>query len=194
MKDVPNSIRAEVFGYKDEPKELVTVPTDEDAAAVFATFNDRIYAKMLAADKTGDETNYLYGKALENARRVALILAVSRASGKQLLSARISREDAEYATKLVGFLISTVIKTVQESLSENADEKAKKRILKVIASGGPEGVSRNELTRRTQFIRRSMRDEYLEDLVDAGEIVIREFSNGRSHGETLILSEFASHE
>ena len=58
----------------------------------------------------------------------------------------------------------------------------------------PKGVTRNELTRKTQFIRRSMRDEYLEDLVDAGEIVIREFSDGRSHGETLILSEFASHE
>ena len=39
-----------------------------------------------------------------------------------------------------------------------------------------------------------MRDEYLEDLVDAGEIVVREFSDGRSHGEMLILGEFASHE
>ena len=137
--------------------------------------------------------NYLYGKALENARRVALILAVSRA-GENPLRARIGTADAEYATKLVGFLISTVIETVQESLSENADEKAKKRILKVVASGGPKGVTRNELTRKTQFIRRSMRDEYLEDLVDAGEIVIREFSDGRSHGEMLILGEFASHE
>ena len=149
------------------------MPTDEEAAAVFAAFNDRIYAKMLAADKSGDEANYLYGKAIENARRVALILAVSRA-GENPLRARIGREDAEYATRLVGFLISTVIETVQESLSENADEKAKKRILKVIASGGPKGVTRNELTRKTQFIRRSMRDEYLEDLVDAGEIVMRE--------------------
>ena len=173
MKPVPNAIRAEVFAYKDEAKELVTVPTDEEAAAVFAAFNDRIYAKMLAADKSGDEANYLYGKAIENARRVALILAVSRA-GENPLRARIGREDAAYATRLVGSLISTVIETVQESLSENADEKAKKRIIKVIASGGPKGVTRNELTRKTQFIRRSMRDEYLEDLVDAGEIVMRE--------------------
>ena len=183
---VPNSIRAVVFAYKDEevkveggggqrncPDSIVTVPTDEEAAAVFAAFNDRIYAKMLAADKSGDEANYLYGKGLENARRVALILSVSRA-GENPLRARIGKADAEYATKLVGFLISTVIETVQESLSENADEKAKKRILKVIASGGPKGVTRNELTRKTQFIRRSMRDEYLEDLVDAGEIVVRE--------------------
>ena len=67
---------------------------------------------------------------------------------------------------------------------ENADEKAKKCILKVVASGGPKGVTRNELTRKTQFIRRSMRDEYLEDLVDAGEIVVREFSDGHGHGGT----------
>ena len=107
------------------------------------------------------------------ATQVALILAVSRA-GENPLRARIGKDDTEYATKLVGFLISTVIDTVQGSLSENADEKAKKRILKVIASAGPKGVTRNELTRKTQFIRRSMRDEYLEDLIDAGEIVRRE--------------------
>ena len=61
----------------------------------------------------------------------------------------------------------------------------RKVALKVVASGGPKGVTRNELTRKTQFIRRSMRDEYLEDLVDAGEIVIREFSDGRGHGGTV---------
>ena len=76
---------------------------------------------------------------------------------------------------------------MQESLSENADEKAKKRILKVIATAGPKGVTRNELTRKTQFIRRSMRDEYLEDLVDAGEIVVREFSDGHGHSGTVYL-------
>jgi len=189
QKAIPNAIRAEVFAWKDDAKkELVTVPTDPAAQKVFAAFNDRIYAKMVAADKSGDETNYLYGKASENARRVALILAVSRAGDP--LRARIEACDAEYATKLVGYLIGTVIRCVDESLSENADEKAKKRMLKVIATGGVKGVTRNELTRKTQFIRRSMREEYLADLMDSGEVVTREFSDGHCHGERLYLGTY----
>ena len=70
MKPVPNSIRGVVYQYKDDPSsakategkgqgcgdEVVTVPTSAEATEVFQAFNDMIYAKMLAADKTGDET------------------------------------------------------------------------------------------------------------------------------------------
>jgi len=188
---VPNAIRAEVFAYKttSSTPSPITIPDTPEALAIFAAFNDEIYAKMLAADKSGDEANYLYGKAIENARRVALILAVSRAGSA--LKAKVEACDAEYATKLVGYLISNVIDIVQESLSENADEKAKKRILKIVASAGAKGVMRNELTRKTQWVRRSFRDEYIQDLVDGDEIVVREIVSGRNHGECLYLAGLA---
>lgn len=142
---------------------------------------------MLIADKSGDEANYLYGKASENARRVALILAVSRAPDR--FRAKIDRVDAEYATKLVGYLISTVIETVNESLSENLDEKAKKRIIKIVAAAGVRGVTRNEITRKTQFLRRSMREEYLQDLLDAEDIRVKTSDAG--HGDVFVLRELA---
>lgn len=186
IKEVPNTIRAEVLEYKNDDDEhpLVTVPSSEEAEQVFAAFNDAIYAKMLAADKSGDESGYLYGKALENSRRLALILAVSRARNRY--KAVIEREDAEYATKFVSYLIESVIQAVEESLSENIDEKAKKRILKIIATSGVKGITRNELTRRTQFIRRGMRDEYLEDLLDGEQIVAKVPECG--HGESYFLA------
>ena len=37
---------------------------------------------------------------------------------------------------------------------------------------------KKELTRRTQFIRKSFRDEYLDDLVEAGELVVKFGANG----------------
>ena len=187
---VPNDIRAEVFAYRaGENAEIVTVPDSTESRTIFDGFNDLVHAKMLAADKSGDETNYLYGKALENARRIALILAVSRAGNP--LKAKIGAEDAEYAVKLVDYLISTIIDCVAENLSENADEKAKKRILKVIGAGGMKGIMRSELTRKTQFIRRNMREEYLADLIDSGEVVARGISDRFNHGETLYLAGFA---
>lgn len=200
MKPIPNSIRGVVYQYKDDPSsakategegqdEVVTVPTTDEALGVFEAFNDSIYTKMVAADKSGDEANYLYGKALENSRRVALILALSRAPDRY--RAKVEKGDAEYATTLIGFLISSVIDEVRASLSENNDEKNKKRMVQIITAAGYAGMTKSDLTRKTQFIRRSLREEYLADLLDSNEIVLREFADGRSHGEMLYLREFA---
>ena len=144
------------------------------ALAVFNDFNLEIHRKMLKADKTGDETNYLYGKALENARRIALVLAVGR-DGK---AAVITERDADYACRLVRYLVGDLIRAVRETVSESPDEKAKKRIVQIVADAGSGGITRNELTRKTQFIRKSFRDEYLADLIESGELVMTTGARG----------------
>lgn len=174
LAEIPNAIRYEVLKWKNPPENLTVVPTSDAALKVFQEFTDEIYVKMMQADKTGDETNYLYGKARENAGRVALILAVSRKG----LEAVIEREDAEFACKLVKYLIGEVIRVVRENISESTDEKAKKRILQIISLAGEKGILKGELTRKTQFIRRGFRDEYLADLVESGEITTMEAKNG----------------
>lgn len=181
LAPIPNKIRGTVLVWKNESTEMITVPTSEDAQSVFEEFNNDIYRRMISADKTGDETNYLYGKALENAKRIALILAVSRKEEKAI----IEKCDAEYATKLVRYLVGMLIKVVTENVSESNDEKAKKRILQIIAGAGAKGISKGELTRRTQFIRRTMRDEYLEDLLESCEIVSRPIKSG---GESYTIN------
>ena len=67
---------------------------------------------------------------------------------------------------------------MKETVSESPDEKAKKRILQVVASAGSGGITRNDLTRKTQFIRKTFRDEYLADLVESGELVMTTGSHG----------------
>ena len=173
-QEVPARIRAEVLTWKKEPAGVHTVCAEAGAREAFEAFNDEVYAKMLAADRTGDETNYLYGKALENARRVALTLAVGRDAGRS----SITGEDAAYACRLVRYLVGDLIRAVKETVSESPDEKAKKRILQVVASAGSGGITRNDLTRKTQFIRKTFRDEYLADLVESGELVMTTGSHG----------------
>lgn len=168
-------------------EEVVTVPAEKEALEVFQAFNARIYKKMLAADQLDRETNYLYGKALENARRVALILGLSAAPDR--FRAKVRRADAEYACELVDFLISTVIAELEATMSENADEKAKKRIVQLITKAGKKGLTRNELTRKTQFIRRTLREEYLTDLLEANQIVKRVNDDAHAHSEIYFLSD-----
>ena len=170
---IPSCVRAEVLTWKDAPASVRTVPCEEAARATFEAFNDEIFRKMVKADKSGDETNYLYGKALENARRVALILAVGRDGGRS----PISESDAVYACRLVRYLVGDLVRAVKETVAENNDEKAKKRILQIVAESKG-GITKSDLTRRTQFIRKSFRDEYLDDLVEAGELVVKFGANG----------------
>ena len=63
-------------------------------------------------------------------------------------------------------------------MAENNDEKAKKRIVQIVAEAGLGGITRNELTRKTQFIRKSFRDEYLADLIESGELVMTAGARG----------------
>ena len=74
-------------------------------------------------------------------------------------------------------LVGDLVRAVKETVAENNDEKAKKRILQIVAESKG-GITRNDLTRRTQFIRKSFRDEYLDDLVEAGELVVKFGANG----------------
>ena len=167
-------IRREVMCWTAPSEAVRTIPADDGAKAAFEAFNDEVYWKMLKADKTGDETNYLYGKALENARRIALVLAVGR-DGK---AAVVTERDADYACRLVRYLVGDLIRAVRETVSESPDEKAKKRIVQIVADAGSGGISRNELTRKTQFIRKSFRDEYLADLIESGELVMTTGARG----------------
>ena len=68
------------------------------------------------------------------------------------------------------YLVGDLVRAVKETVAENNDEKAKKRILQVVAAAGRSGILKQELTRKTQFIRKSFRDEYLDDLVEGGEL------------------------
>ena len=152
---------------------LLDTTTARGLLAVFIA-DLEVYARMLASDRTGDETNYLYGKALENARRVALTLAVGHDAGRS----SITGGDADYACRLVRYLVGDLIRAVRETVSESPDEKAKKRIVQIVADAGSGGITRNELTRKTQFIRKSFRDEYLADLIESGELVMTTGTRG----------------
>ena len=71
-----------------------------------------------------------------------------------------------------------LIRAVRETVAETNDEKAKKRILQIVAASGSGGITKSDLTRKTQFIRKSFRDEYVADLVESGELVVKFGSNG----------------
>ena len=143
----------------------IVVPTNAEAREVFREFGHEAHAKMLKADKSGDVCNYLWGKAMENARRIALIVAC----GEHYDNAEICVPEAQYGCRLVKYLIDRLTEAVHNNVAETGWERDKQRILKVISRAETAGMSKSELTRKTQWIRNSRcRNEYIQDLCEAG--------------------------
>ena len=51
-------------------------------------------------------------------------------------------------------------------------------------TAGSGGITRNDLTRKTQFIRKSFRVEYMADLAESGELVVK---SGAKGGEVFVI-------
>ena len=174
VPQMPFGIVKAISDWKEElPIPVVyTVKYTDEARAEFNELAEEVYGKMLVADKTGNEQNYLLGKAVENAKRIALTIAAPRFSKEAIMNgeAYISGEDATYACQLVRVLALEMLEVVRDSMADSADEKHKKTIMKLIAQSGKNGMTKSEITKKTQYLRSSSRNEYIEDLINAGEI------------------------
>lgn len=167
LKPVPESIVNAVRLFAEEADEVRTVPTSREAVMVLQDFHEKTHLKMREADKGKSEISYLYGKAVELARRVALIHAISRNN----IDLMIEEEDMRWAVTLIDWSISKSIDAITTNVAENATEAAKLLILSKITAAGKAGLSRSALTRQTQSIDRPMRNNCLDDLIESGEII-----------------------
>ena len=168
-------VAVEQFGDEPEPDAPIRIaPASEAANALLDAFSEKVLQVMIKSDREKSETAALYGKAVENARRVALTLAV----GKNPVDPIIEAEDMAYAVAVVDYTIRAAIKAIDENLAENELERFKKRLLKTIREAGGTGITRKELTRKSQYLKRLQRDECLDDLVTAGQIEAIRADNG----------------
>lgn len=147
----------------------VEVPTTAEAHARMLAFEDQ--ADELA-DTTTAQTkgiDRLWGKAGENARKVALILAC----GENIEHPQIEYHHAVYACELIAYLVKTLAAHVEGNVAESQAERDKQYLLSIVVKGGKKGLTRSELTRKTQKFDYRQRESILRDLAEANEIVLR---------------------
>ena len=168
-----HGVKSQVGTAMDIPNAIL-VGESEDAAKVFAGLEQEKQEHMVLGDN-GDPTLYLWGKSVENARRIALIVATFRNPSAPC----VERVDAEYACDLMRLSVSDMVSTVRDRVAGSKVERDKKK-LRFIIRKSKGGITKSELTRRTQTMRPNEREEALFDLVEAGEIEERtEAGNGR---------------
>jgi len=152
-------------------KHQLVIEAQPGAKRVFTEFARECEKALSDGDKSGENTAPLWGKGLENAKRIALILA----AGDRFDNTEIMEYHAFYACALVRQTIVDLIASIGKHMADTSWEMEKKRILAMISDCAEEGMARSDLARRTQWIRdRRTRDNYLADLVESGLIHIGE--------------------
>ncbi|MBF0310618.1 MAG: DUF3987 domain-containing protein [Magnetococcales bacterium] len=141
------------------------VPMLPEARERFATLNRQVTA--LLRRSRGSQFSPILARAWENAAKVALIRAVSADPAQPL----IRDEDALWAIALVRYAVNTFIEDVERFVADNQTEQNHKRVLGIIQGTGQEGITNRDLTRRTQFLDRRQRQEVVQALLDAGQIM-----------------------
>jgi hypothetical protein len=114
-----------------------------------------------------------WAKGEENARRVALILAASDSFD----SPKITKENADYACRLIRFITLDFENSVEPEIVSSSLEKTKRRIIGIIKDGGVKGVLKRAVTQKTQYLNTRQRTDIISDLIEAGEIATAKYRN-----------------
>lgn len=154
------------------PKQLI-IPTDASAKRIFINFDK----EAVSIGKEIPRLNCLWRKAEENARRIAVIVAASESFD----NSRITPAVADYACRLIRFLLTDFSEKTAKAITSNQIDFQKQKLLAIIAEVGIRGCLTREITKAASWSTRKLRKDLLEDLVEAGEIVLRPCGKGVRH-------------
>lgn len=151
------------------------VPHTAEAAARYESHTLAINDRRVSEDHLRAA---VWSRSGEKANKLALIHACSRARG---LPSEITVEDIDWGIKLANYLTRRLLLGCQEHVSENEVEGRAKRVLRLIGTG----ISLNELSRRTQWLRSRERNEILSDLAGCG-LIITEQIDTKGRAKTFV--------
>ena len=119
---------------------------------------------------------------MSNAQKLALVAAV----GRDPVAPSITLDDAEWAIGFVRRFARNTIRAVDQHVADNEIERNHKKVLDIIRRARPGGLTKTELTRKTQFLDRRTRDEQLVTLAEAGLLTTRLRPSATKHTVVLV--------
>jgi hypothetical protein len=140
------------------------VPMAPDAEQLFDALDAELTGQQREA--IGTNRSAVLARVWENTAKVALIKAVSANPRAPV----IRLEDAEWAKVVVDRCVTTMLTEAERHIAENRTQANHQKVLRLIQGAGKGGLSRNEITRRTQFLHRKQREDILGALVEGGDV------------------------
>lgn len=162
-------------GIGDPQREVWSVPVAVDAEPgareVFRQFVRTTQARIHpAADGAAEPLGLLWGKAAENAKRVALVLATARfavTAGPY----SIRQDEAVWAVRFVEATVRSGIAWARENMADTDFQRRVQRVLTILRMAPKGFMTRRRLIRRLQHsLTRREVDDVLEAVVASGAV------------------------
>jgi len=145
----------------------ITVPIDTDAKNALKQF----FIEARDIQQLGKLDNCeLWGKAAEQADRIALIVACG--TFHDLRDAKITLKEVQWAIAVVRYCIQSFSDLISDKVVENDFERNLKMVLEKIKRAGRRGITKHELTRATRAIKSFERIDILKTLEEGHDIII----------------------
>lgn len=160
----------------------IQVPIDEDAASEFKQLEHFARKqKTLFDDDSGLDA--VWARAAEHARRVALVIASGCAFEPGDL--RVTGDVACYACELVRYLTDDFVNEIKWGIAGSDAERDIQTIVRAIKGAGRGGITRTDLLRQTQRIRKQQREEAISFLIESYQVGQRDESSTGGRKKTI---------
>ena len=126
----------------------------------------------------------LYSRVAENAAKLALIYAVS-------VNHRVPVIDLEalgWASEISLWTANVLMNRSNDRVSDNTVESNLKAVVRILKLFGPEGATKSEITKRTQFLRRQERNDILSTLVESGDVIMSSNKAGKKNVSVYVIN------
>jgi hypothetical protein len=145
-----------------DPMDCETTP---EARSVFDWLELQMRARRKVIRESGGDQGP-WTRVQATAKKLALI----RGCGIALDRPEITESDARWGCDLAWLLTDTFLDRIGANVFENKDEERSQRVLAIVKTC-VHGVTKSELTRKTQWLKRSDRAEIVASLIEGGDIV-----------------------
>jgi hypothetical protein len=120
--------------------------------------------------RIGAPLGLLWPRAVEKAGKLALLYACSENPAQPL----VGDAAATWAVDIVTHLTQRLAYLAGRWLAENRQERGIKRIARIIEDAGAACIAKTALLKATKWLTRRERDEFLQTLIESGEVVMRQ--------------------
>lgn len=143
------------------------VPSTPEAEAELDSFRARARERRRAILHAGGDLHPLWGRAAEQASKLALVASVDRPHGSMVIDGDAMR----WACQLVEVLIDGLVTLTSNRVANSDHERDALKLLDAIRKGGDEGIAMQSLARACRSIKSRERKELLADLIESGQVI-----------------------
>ena len=175
-----------------EPPQAQVVHFTDEAKAVYADFDSKVFAIRERLEAVRDPYRPIFGKTVENAKKLGLLFACSRSAYDDHPQPIIDADAANWACKLSYICSHNLFVFASEHAGGTPFGKLKSKVYREIKAAKTEGLTPRDISRAVFDMGTKEREAIITSLIEAGLVAEKETEKsgkaGRPAGARLVAT------